>query len=265
VKNMFRIQNVSKSFVSANKQSISVLNQISFDVQMHDFISTLGPSGSGKTTLLRILAGFDKEFQGNLSISGSDIQSQKASELLGKIGYIPQDNSLFPWLNVEDNIRFGMNIRDIPKLEQDRIVNQLLSLVGLEKFRKYYPKEISGGMKQKVAICRALAIQPISNLILMDEPFSALDSQTRNSLQTDLLNIWNEKKLTIIFVTHNIDEAVFLSNKILVFSPAPAHILYSHTINFPHPRDRTSVEFNQIRREIFQYFNNNKVSSTLLE
>lgn len=249
---MFRIQNISKVFRTTKNETKAVLNQISFEIPEHRIISLIGPSGCGKTTLLRILAGFDTQFQGDLFYSPDQGQHFEKFQPLGKVGYIPQEQSLFPWLTVEGNLRFGLNIKNIPPKNQNQTVNELLSIVHLEKFRNYYPKEISGGMKQKVAICRALAINPVSNFILMDEPFSDLDAQTRNNIQADLLELWHTRKLTILFVTHNIDEAVFLSDTIIVLSTTPASILKTVIVNIPRPRDRTSPEFNQIRRELLQ-------------
>jgi NitT/TauT family transport system ATP-binding protein len=246
-----------KEFQSAQEESTTVLQNFNFEIHPGDFISIIGPSGCGKTTLLRILAGFDTDFEGSISldsVSGSKSESDSLDgQRLGKIGYIPQEFSLFPWLTVEDNIRFGLNIKKMPKQEQDPIISRLLDAVKMTEFRNYYPKELSGGMKQKIAISRALAINPTSNLILMDEPFSALDAQTRNKLQQDLIDIWREQNLTIVFVTHNIDEAVFLSNRILVMSHIPATIAHEEPIEFPHPRDRTSPEFNAIRRKLITF------------
>jgi NitT/TauT family transport system ATP-binding protein len=250
---MFRLDHITKSFQINPAESIDVLKNINFDLYSHDFISIIGPSGCGKTTLLRIFAGFEKYFTGNVLFSPDQGQKFENISLLGKVGYMPQEFSLFPWLTVEDNIRFGLKIKKIAKPEQDQIMENLLKLVNLTKFRRYYPKEISGGMQQRVALCRALAINPTSNLILMDEPFSALDAQTRNKLQEELLQIWQSHHLTILFVTHNIDEAVFLSNKVYVLSQTPAEIIYSQEIHIPHPRERTSVEFNQIRKDLLQY------------
>ncbi|MHA1776138.1 MAG: ABC transporter ATP-binding protein [Promethearchaeota archaeon] len=261
---MFSVKIQSKSFPNPENSQIEVLKNLDFTIHDHDFLTIIGPSGCGKTTLLRIIAGFDKNFQGNITyIPSAESYANNVNpkvgtvpssfEPLGQVGYIPQDFSLFPWLTVEENIRFGLKINKIPKKEQDLIVDRLLKLVRMENYRDYLPKEISGGMQQKIAICRAIAINPISNLIVMDEPFSALDAQTRNSLQTDLLDIWKKQNLTIIFVTHNIDEATFLSQRVLVLSELPARMVKMFSINLPHPRDRTNFEFNSIRRDLLGY------------
>ncbi|MCF2141453.1 MAG: ABC transporter ATP-binding protein [Candidatus Lokiarchaeota archaeon] len=275
---MFTIDIKSKSFSRPNHSENLVLKNILFKIEDQDFLSIIGPSGCGKTTLLRILAGFDQKFDGKiLYLSNSSESSEynqyslnpnkstqknslenrqrqyKSLNSLGKVGYIPQEFSLFPWLTIEQNIRFGLNIKNIPKKEQDVVVSRLLDLVGMREYKDYLPKEISGGMQQKIAICRAIAINPTSNLIVMDEPFSALDSQTRNALQRDLLDIWKKQNLTIVFVTHNIDEATFLSKRVIVLSSNPASITREVRIDLAHPRDRTSLAFNNIRKELLSY------------
>ncbi|MHA1648219.1 MAG: ABC transporter ATP-binding protein [Promethearchaeota archaeon] len=259
VKDKFQINSLldvniqKKEFRTAKDEFRTVLKNLSFTVNQYDFISIIGPSGCGKSTLLRLIAGFDENFNGEIKIA-SRVSGNKGyfpiEHRLGKIGYIPQDYSLFPWLTVHENIRFGLKIKKIPREDQDPVIDRLLNAVHMQHYRKYYPKEISGGMKQKIAICRALAVNPESNLILMDEPFSALDAQTRNSIQSDLLEIWQNQKLTIIFVTHNIDEALFLSTKILVMGNEPATFIHQEEIYLPRERDRTSPEFNEIRRRM---------------
>lgn len=243
----------SKQFDTPDHGRMEVLSNINFNLNPHDFISLVGPSGCGKTTILRILAGFDDEFEGEITDGEKSSKLNHSFDRLGNVGYVPQEFSLFPWLTVEDNIKFGLRIKNYTKEEQNNVTGRLLRLVEMEEFRKYYPKDISGGMKQKIAICRAIATNPASNLIVMDEPFSALDAQTRNEIQTDLLRIWQEQNLTIVFVTHNIDEAVFLSNKILVLGKDPASIRKVEPVDLPYPRDRTSAEFNAIRKDLLKY------------
>lgn len=251
---MISVNIKSKEFISAQNESTKVLSGLSMEIYPHDLITIVGPSGCGKTTLLRIIAGFDDDFEGTIKINSSE-SSEASSKLedysrLGKIGYIPQEFSLFPWLTVKENIEFGLNLQKVPKKLREATTSRLLEAVSMTEFKNYYPKEISGGMKQKIAICRALAINPSSNLIMMDEPFSALDAQTRNKLQQDLIKIWKEQNLTILFITHNVDEAVFLSNRVLVMSSTPAKIVHEENISCKHPRDRTSPEFNAIRRRL---------------
>ncbi len=247
---MFWLKNITKCFRSASDEIIHVLNNVTFDIPQGQITSIIGPSGCGKTTLLRIIAGFEQDYEGEILYRKNDSEDFIPFHPLGNVGYVPQEYSVFPWLTVEKNIEFGLHLRNIAKEEKTRITSELLELVKLTDFKGYYPKEISGGMKQKVAICRAIAINPVSNLILMDEPFSSLDSQTRNKLQSDLVEIWQKQGLTIVFVTHNIDEAVYLSDKIHVMSPIPSKIIRSVEIDLPRPRDRTESSFNRIRRDL---------------
>ncbi len=251
-----------KSFLTPTGSPLDVLKNCNLSLHPHEFVTIVGPSGCGKSTLLRIIAGFDNKFNGEIAfLNSSSKETQNTSQSLknktesrlGRIGYIPQDFSLFPWLNVEKNIRFALDAKNFPREKQDPVITQLLELVNMASYRRYYPHEISGGMKQKIAICRAIATNPSSNFIVMDEPFSALDAQTRNTIQHELLRIWKEKRLTILFITHNIDEAVFLSDHVLVLSDKPAKIIHEEKISINHPRDRTSLEFNVIRRRLLGF------------
>ncbi len=230
-----------------------VLDDLNLKIRENEFISLIGPSGCGKTTFLRIAAGFDNKFKGTIKTSFGFIkgtEENNKNSLLGRVGYIPQQESLFDWLTAGDNIKYGLNIKNVSGEEKNKIVDDLLKLVDLSDYKDYYPKELSGGMKQKVIICRAIAVQPELNILLMDEPFSALDSQARNRIQVDLLKIWKEKKMTIVYITHNIDEAVFMSDRVAIMTKKPAKIKEIIGIDLHRPRDRTSVEFNRIRRGI---------------
>jgi len=225
-----------------------VLEDVTFSVKQGTVVSLVGPSGCGKTTFLRIVAGFDAGHGGTVKVEEDG--SPDSTMSLGSVGYIPQEPSLFPWCTVEENIAFSLRIRGIPKKERDRRVAELLRMVNLDPYRKFYPKELSGGMKQKATICRALALPTAHGLILLDEPFSALDAQTRNALQTDLLGIQKSENLTLLFVTHNIDEAVFISDQVVILTGIPARVKNISPVGLPRPRDRTSADFNAIRREI---------------
>jgi len=236
------IDNISKSF-PVNGKSLEVLKSISFDVEETEFLTIVGPSGCGKTTLIRIIAGLEKPDSGTLMLNGARIKGPSS-----KIGYVPQQFSLFPWKTVRDNIKFGLQLKGVKKEERDQKIEQLLDLIKLKEFEKFFPKDLSGGMKQKVAIARALAIN--QEILLLDEPLISIDAQNRNKLQNDLLEIWRKSKRTILFITHNIDEAVYLSDKIIVLSPLPATIIDSFIIPFKRPRNRTSPEFNEIRQKI---------------
>lgn len=246
--------NIGKYFKSEhNNENMLVLDDLSLEIRENEFISLIGPSGCGKTTFLRIAAGFDNKFKGTIKSSIGFIKGtgeNKKNPLLGRVGYIPQQESLFDWLTAGDNIKYGLNIKKVSRDEKNKITDDLLKLVDLSDYKDYYPKELSGGMKQKVIICRAIAVQPELNILLMDEPFSALDSQARNRIQVDLLRIWKEKKMTILYITHNIDEAVFMSDRIAVMTKKPSKIKDIIEIDLIRPRDRTSMEFNAIRRKI---------------
>jgi NitT/TauT family transport system ATP-binding protein len=172
-----------------------------------------------------------------------------------KVGMVFQEYSLFPWRTVIDNIAFGLEMQGMPKDERYKIARQYLDLVNLSQFKDNYPSELSGGMRQRVAVARALALDPV--LLLMDEPFGALDAQTRNMLQKELLDIWEKTKKTIVFITHSVDEAVYLSDRIIVFTPRPGRICRIFEVPLSRPRDRTSVDFAQVRREVLDLINQN--------
>ncbi|MEX2719297.1 MAG: ABC transporter ATP-binding protein [Candidatus Sigynarchaeota archaeon] len=244
----FHFQDVRKEFMSEQGEKFLVLENVTFSIKQGTVVSLVGPSGCGKTTFLRIVAGFDASYSGTVKVEESGALFSTLP--LGSVGYIPQEISLFPWYTVEDNVAFSLRIRGIQKIERDRRVAELLRMVHLEPYRKFYPKELSGGMKQKVTICRALASPTMHGLILLDEPFSALDAQTRNALQADLLRIQKSENLTLLFVTHNIDEAVFISDKVVVLTGIPTRVKNIVPVGLSHPRDRKSSDFNAMRKEI---------------
>jgi NitT/TauT family transport system ATP-binding protein len=247
------IEHLSKQFVKNGKEKVEALLNISIDVRDEEFICILGPSGCGKTTLLRIIAGLDHPTSGRVVIDGTVIDSPNR-----KLGMIFQDYSLYPWRTVNENIAFGLELQGVPKEQRAAIVQKYLELTGLAEFGTSYPYELSGGMRQRVAVVRALAIDP--KVLLMDEPFGALDAQTRNKLQYDLLEIWGKTKKTILFVTHSVDEAVFLADRIIVLTPRPGMICETLPIVLPRPRDRTSVEFAKFRRHVLDLINQPKCS-----
>jgi len=247
------IDRLSKEFVKNSDEPVEALVDISVEVMDGEFICILGPSGCGKTTLLRIIAGLDHPTSGSVRIDGSVIDRPNR-----KLGMIFQDYSLYPWRTVNENIAFGLELQGVVEEERAGIVQKYLALTGLSEFGTSYPYELSGGMRQRIAVVRALAVDP--KVLLMDEPFGALDAQTRNKLQYDLLDIWGKTKKTILFVTHSVDEAVFLADRILVLTPRPGHICDVIPVDHPHPRDRTSVEFAQIRRHVLDMINQPKCS-----
>ena len=239
----FVIRDLNQSFPRDDGSRLVVLDHLSFEVRDKEFVCILGSSGCGKTTLLRLIAGLDEAQAGSIILDGEEIRGQNP-----KVGMVFQEYSLFPWRTVIDNIAFGLEMKGMGKEERYRIAEKYLDLVNLSQFRTSYPSELSGGMRQRIAVARALALEPV--LLLMDEPFGALDAQTRNMLQKELLEIWEKTKKTIIFITHSVDEAVFLADRIIVLTPRPGRICQIFPIELARPRDRTSVEFAQIRRNV---------------
>ncbi|MBE6511236.1 MAG: ABC transporter ATP-binding protein [Methanobrevibacter millerae] len=240
----FEIENVSKTFVSGDSgEEVIALKDINLTIETGKFVSFVGPSGCGKTTMLRIIEGFENPTEGTVKDDG-EIVTEPSSER----GFIFQNYSLYPWLNVIDNVIFGLDINGKPEKESRKRAMEYLKTVGLEDFAKRYPHELSGGMKQRVAIIRSIISD--SKSLLMDESFSALDIQTKHKLQKQIYKICQEKNKTIIFVTHDIDEAVFLSDEIVVFSRRPGSIKRIFEIKLEHPRDRDNQEFKDLVSEI---------------
>ena len=244
------IRALNQSFLRDDGSRLVALDNISFEVKDKEFVCILGSSGCGKTTLLRMIAGLDTAESGSILLDGEEIRGTSP-----KVGMVFQEYSLFPWRTVIDNIAFGLEMQGMAKAGRYRIAEHYLSLVNLAQFRNSYPSELSGGMRQRVAVARALALDPV--LLLMDEPFGALDAQTRNMLQQELLEIWEKTKKTIIFITHSVDEAVFLSDRIVVLTPRPGRVCRIFPVDLPRPRDRTGVEFAQVRREVLELINQN--------
>lgn len=239
------IQHLSREFTSASGDHVRALLDINLEIHDRELVCLLGPSGCGKTTLLRIIAGLENASNGTISIGGEVVTGPDQ-----KMVMISQEYSLYPWRNVMDNIAFGLEVKGMPKEERYAGARKYLELVGLTGFENSYPYELSGGMRQRVAVARALAVNP--EILLMDEPFGALDAQTRNMMQKELLAIWEKTKKTIVFVTHSVDEAVFLADRIVVLSPRPGRVREIVPIILPRPRDRTSLEFARIRRYVLE-------------
>jgi len=236
------VENLGKEFEQRDVRSAALVS-INLEVEDKEFTCVLGPSGCGKTTLLRIIAGLEKPSSGKVIIGGEIV-----TEPTPRLAMIFQDYSLFPWRTVLDNIAFGLEIKGIDEIERHKVASRYLDLIGLCGFGKNYPYELSGGMRQRVAVARALAIDP--SVLLMDEPFGALDAQTRNMLQKQLLEIWDKTKKTILFVTHSVDEAVFMADRIVVLTSRPGTIKEVVKIDLPRPRDRTSPDFAEVRRYV---------------
>ncbi|MEN6443571.1 MAG: ABC transporter ATP-binding protein [Methanoregula sp.] len=243
-----KVEHLTKQFAKNGQETVPALADIGLEIGNSEFICILGPSGCGKTTLLRIIAGLEHPDSGTVNIDGTQIDRPNQ-----KLGMIFQDYSLYPWRTVKENIAFGLELHGVTKDRQDQIVAKYLALAGLTEFDTHYPYELSGGMRQRVAVVRALAVEP--TVLLMDEPFGALDAQTRNMLQNELLDIWQKTKKTILFVTHSVDEAVFLADRIVVLTPRPGRICDIISIDQPRPRDRTSVEFAKVRRYVLDLIN----------
>jgi NitT/TauT family transport system ATP-binding protein len=244
------IRDLNQSFVKDDGSRLVVLSHVTFDVKDKEFVCILGSSGCGKTTLLRMIAGLDTAESGSILLDGEEIRGTSP-----KVGMVFQEYSLFPWRTVIDNIAFGLEMQGMANDERYRIAEHYLNLVNLAQFRDSFPSELSGGMRQRVAVARALALDPV--LLLMDEPFGALDAQTRNMLQQELLEIREKTKKTIIFITHSVDEAVFLSDRIVVLTPRPGRVCRVFPVDLPRPRDRTSPEFAQVRREVLDLISQN--------
>lgn len=258
------IKNIKKSYYVISEdgktnESFSALENFSLQIKKGEFITIVGPSGCGKSTLLDILAGLSEATSGEIYIDDKLVTGPNLDR-----GIILQGYALFPWLNVTENIEFGLDIKGIPKSKRKEISDKFIKMVGLEKFKLRYPHELSGGMKQRVAIARALAYDP--QILLMDEPFAAVDAQTRETLQEELLDIWGKTNKTIVFITHSIEEAIFLADRVVVMSPNPGKIKEIINVNLQRPRNTVDIinskEFNDTRNKIWQLLHNNKAQST---
>jgi NitT/TauT family transport system ATP-binding protein len=236
------IGKVSKVF-STGEREVVALDDINLDVRRGEFVCLLGPSGCGKSTLLNAVAGFSPPTAGTILVDGKPVQAPGPDR-----GMVFQEYALFPWMTVEKNIAFGLEIKKQPKAQIREKVGALLDMLKLQDFRDRYPKDLSGGMRQRVAIARVLALD--SPIMLMDEPFGALDSLTRRNLQDELLRIWTEYKKTIIFVTHSIEESIYLADRIVVMTYRPGKIKKDVRVAMPRPRDPSSAEFNELKKEL---------------
>lgn len=225
---------------------VQALDRINLDVQEGEFVALLGPSGCGKSTLLNLIASFENPSSGELLVHGATHHAPGPDR-----GVVFQEAALFPWLNVWENVVFGPKTQGLPASAYEDKANEMLKIVGLSDFKKHLPVQLSGGMRQRVGIARILTLG--SRILLMDEPFGALDAQTRLSMQELLLSVWQQLKPTIIFVTHDIDEAIFLADNIYVMSARPGRIAQKIVVPLPRPRtitDTTTEAFNQLKREI---------------
>lgn len=243
------IHSLNKTFEADGRQ-VKALDNINIDIEKGEFICLLGPSGCGKSTLLRIVAGFETASSGSVEIFGTPVRGPAPER-----GMVFQDYALFPWLSVRENIAFGPKHAGLASYEVEETTERFMDMAGLGAFANHYPHQLSGGMKQRVAIARVLAND--TDILLMDEPFGALDALTRAKLQEELLDIWEQTKLTVIFVTHSVEEAVMLANRVLIMSAGPGRLDRDFANDLPRPRDVSSAEFNAIRRDVTQLLSSN--------
>lgn len=239
------VRNLSKSYPDGDSGETEVLENISFDIEEGEFLSILGPSGCGKTTLLKIIAGLLEPDEGEILIDG-----QKVGTGHNRVGYIFQQESLFPWRTVRQNIEFGLEVKGVSKDKINKAVDNALKIAGMEGLDDHYPHEISGGQARKTEMARSLILAP--DLLVSDEALSNLDAQTRNYLQEEFLRIQKITGSTILFVSHNVDETVFLSDRILVLSNIPAKVIAEYKIELPKPRVRTSQDCLAYRSQILE-------------
>jgi NitT/TauT family transport system ATP-binding protein len=242
------VRGLSKTFQAIKGETVAAISDVSFAVGENEFVSIVGPSGCGKSTLLYIIAGFIAPTSGAVLIDGTPVRGPGPDR-----GIVFQEYALFPWRTVQDNIKYGLEEKGVAGDEVQRIVQKYLRLMGLQEFRHKYPKELSGGMKQRVALARTLAYEP--DVLLMDEPFGALDAQTRELQQDELLAIWREKKKTVLFVTHSVEEAVYLSERVIVMTARPGRIKSVVDIELDRSCHReeivTSPEFARLRNRVW--------------
>lgn len=251
-KNVGRVYNIRQNNGEGPKDFIAI-KDVNLEVRQGEFLAIVGPSGCGKSTFLDMIAGLAHQTTGEIFIDNKLITGPALDR-----GIVLQGYALFPWRTVRENVEFGLETKGVPKSERGKISQEYIELVGLRGFQDRFPHELSGGMKQRVAIARALAYNP--EVLLMDEPFAAVDAQTRETLQDELLRVWEETHKTIVFVTHSIEEAVFLADRIAIMSSNPGTIKEIVDINLPRPRQngeiRSSAEFGWIRHKVWELLQN---------
>lgn len=245
------IDHVTKAYSVGNRQTVTALEDISLSIQENEFICLLGPSGCGKSTLLKLIAGIEASSSGSVKVGGTDVNGPSPER-----GFIFQEYALFPWLNVRDNISFGLDMKRLNKKAKKNIVEDYLRLLGLEKAARLYPKQLSGGMSQRVAIARALCLKP--RLLLLDEPFAALDAILRLKMQEEMVRIWQRENKSFILVTHDVEEAIYLADRIVIMSPGPGTVKEIVPVSLPRPRLRTEAGFIQLRDRIVRLLQKNE-------
>lgn len=253
-----RIENIKKIYETKNGYTSS-LDGVSLDIKENEFVCVVGPSGCGKSTLLNIIAGLLPPTSGKVCCDGKEVTGTGADR-----GVVFQQYALFPWMTVKENVLFGLDMKGIKGKEAEEIAMKYIHMVQLEDFTDHYPKELSGGMKQRVAIARAYAANP--SVLLMDEPFGALDAQTKAQLQTELLNTWENERKTCFFITHDVEEAIILAQRVIIMSARPGRIKEIVEVNIPHPRTqetKMTPEFIELKNHIWsqvyrEYLDNRK-------
>lgn len=233
---IIEVVNLYKSFVNNKDMEIKVLEDINLNVDEQEFVCLLGPSGCGKSTFLRLLAGLEKPTKGEIKLLNKKIESP-----IPEAGMVFQEYSLMPWKNILDNVAFGLELKGMNKKKRHAIANEILKRFYLDDFKESFPHELSGGMKQRVAIARSIVNSP--KILYMDEPFGALDAYTRFKMQEELVDFWINEKRTIIFVTHSVEEAILLGSRVMVMSSRPGKIISDFKIDLPYPRNRWNEEF----------------------
>ena len=252
IENTLKINHVKKEFAIEN-ETIEVIKDINLEIKSGEFISIVGASGCGKSTLIRMIAGLEKATQGEILIGEDKITGPSV-----KTGMIFQESRLFPWLSVEKNIEFGIH-KKIGKEDKQKLIQKYIDTVGLTGFEKALPSQLSGGMQQRVSIARTLINKPA--VLLLDEPFGALDALTRINMQNEILDIWEKEKTTMILITHDIDEAIFLSDRILIMGKNPGEVKKEIKVPLARPRGRNSQDFIRIREEIYkEFFKNSEIN-----
>lgn len=240
------VQHLAKTFISKSKtqnEVNEVVRDLSFDVYENEFVVLFGPGQCGKSTILNMIAGLESKTAGSVKINGTEVDGPQS-----KCGMVYQTTELFPWMRVMDNVMFGPKMRNVPKKTRTELAQKYIDLVGLKGFEKSYPIQLSGGMQQRVGIARAYCNQP--EVILMDEPFGHLDAQTRYIMEEDIEKICNSDQRTVIFVTNNVEEAIYLADRILVLNNSPTSVYREYSVDIPRPREYTGREFLKLRDDI---------------
>lgn len=253
---LIQAENISLIFKAKDRDPVTALNKFTIEVAKGEFVSIVGPSGCGKSTFLNIVLGLVKPDTGEIRLNGAPIKGPGQERAM-----VFQEFGLLPWRTVETNVELGLELKGLPAAQRAERAKELIKLVGLEGFERHYPHELSGGMKQRVGLARALATEP--EVLLMDEPFAALDAQTRDLMQAELLQIWERTQKTVLFVTHSIEEAAYLSDRVIVMTARPGRTKSILKVNLPRPRDyemRLSAEFNDIKADIWNTLKDELIS-----